>query len=337
LPLLDRQLFTILNQIAGVFRANAPAIWGDYRPDQTPVVYAHWSTGDAEAPDHAYVLNASNPVATGDAQLLPLPAELGLPPVYRITRGPGMDAAKAPNGTVGSADVAGERTSIIGFSTPASWILDPSTWLFGRVMVHESFHAYQSTWKVDGDGDQSWPEDYPRDVENAALALLEDAVLELPPGQCPSTARQALDTYLAIRAARQDALPEVGSHENFYHQMEGLARFAEDRYVRLGGHRIADRSKDLTTGPKLLQWIGRTRGYSAGAGCGELLESVVGPRWRSQAPQGKAPADIAAAILGAPTGTRRDQLIADAKKRFDYAKLRAMVEAADLPNADTRP
>lgn len=331
LPLQDRRLFTILSQITSTFRQHARQIWPDYRPDRGPMICGHFPGADAPV-DYAYVLNSRDPAQVGDAQKVDLPQALCLPPVHRITRGPGIEAAQEPGGTVGARDVAGERTLLVGFSTTVGWVLDPSTWLFGRVAVHEAFHAHQAGW-TSGDGVQYLPNDYPRDIENAALALLEDAVLTLPPRQRPSTARRALRTYLAIRAARHDRLPETRKREHMYHHLEGTARFVEERYVRLGGHGPLDRSLDLTVGKQLLVWIARSRGYRAGADCGELLESAAGPGWRLRVPHDKAPADVAAEVLGVPAGAERDQLIAKAKADFDYPRLLGMVERADLPSA----
>ncbi|MGW3958023.1 hypothetical protein ACWEKM_45855 [Streptomyces sp. NPDC004752] len=333
LPLLDRQFFTGLSQVFATFCKHARTIWGDYRPDRTQMVCPYWPGGDA-SPDYAYVLNSRQPTSTGDAQPVNLPGALGLGAVYRITRGAGMDAAKSPSGTVSSADIAGVPTLLIGFTTSQPGMLVFSEWLATRVMVHEAFHQYQSTWKpFPGPAEQPNPTDYPRDTENAALALLEDAVLNWPPDQPPLTAAKALRTYLAIRATRQDRLPEVAWRDGFYQRGEGTARFAEDRYVRLSGQQLADRSRDLTTGPALLVWLGRTRGYPVGASCGELLESVDGPRWRTRMSQGDCPADVAARVIGVPTADHRDRLVAEAKEALDYAKLLDMVRRADLPDA----
>ncbi|TWP53774.1 hypothetical protein FKR81_03190 [Lentzea tibetensis] len=331
LPLPDRQLFTILSQIHSTFSEHSGQIWNGYRPDRGPMICGHFPGADAPV-DYAYVLNSRDPAKVGDAQPVDLPRALCLPRVHRITRGPGVEAAQDPGGTVGAREVAGELTWLVGFSTAVGWVLDPSTWLFGRIAVHEAFHVHQAGWDH-GDGVQYWPNDYPRDVENAALALLEDAVLTLPPGQRPSTARTALLTYLAIRATRHDRLPETRKREHMYHLIEGTARFVEERYVRLGGHGPLDRSLDLTVGKLLLVWIARSRGYRAGADCAELLDSAAGPGWRLRAPQGKAPADVAGEVLGVPGGEERDRLVAKAKADFDYAKLLAKVERADLPHA----
>lgn len=340
LPLPDRQVLTVMSQIFATFRRHAQTIWGDYRPDRSQVVFPYWPGGDG-SPEYAYVLNARRPTLLGDAQPVNLPGALGLGAVHRITRGAGMDAAQSPNGTVGSADIAGVPTLIIGFGTSdiIRGLLDFSTWLAARVLVHEAFHGYQhhgtSTWEDYPlpAGQLPLERDYPRDAENAALALVEDAVLKLRPGQPARTAAKALRTYLAIRATRQDRLPEVVWRDGLYQQIEGTARFAEDRYVRLSGHLPLDRSTDLTTGPALLTWIGRRRGYPVGASCGELLESVAGPWWRTQMPRGTTPGDVAAMVLGVPTAAHRDRLVAEAKEAFDYAKLLDMVRRADLPNA----
>ncbi|MET1073254.1 MAG: hypothetical protein ABWY11_11465 [Umezawaea sp.] len=338
LPLLDRQVFTMTSQIFAAFRAHAHAIWGDYRLDRTQVVLPHWPGGEG-LPGYAYVLNARRPALLGDAQPVDLPAALGLGAVHRITRGPGMDAAVSPNGTVGSGDIAGVPTLFIGFGTSDVFhgLLDFRTWFAARVLVHEAFHAHGATWATyplpEGQTAQPSPADYPRDVENAALALVEDAVLKLSLDRPAPAAARTLRTYLAIRAVRQDRLPEVAWREGLYQSGEGTARFVEDRYVRLSGHRLADRSTDLTTGPLLLGWIGRRRGYPVGASCGELLESVVGPWWRTRMPLGKSPGDVAAEVLGVPTGDDRDRLVAEAKQAFDYGHLLDVVRRADLPHA----
>lgn len=340
LPLLDRQVFTVMSQIFATFRKHARTIWGDYRPDRSQMVLPYWPGGNG-LPAYAYVLNAPRPAQLGDAQLVDLPDALGLGAVHRITRGAGMDAGQSPSGTVGSADISGVPTLLIGFGTSDTFpgLLDFGIWFAARVLVHEAFHAYQDQdgWKgyplPAGQTTQPAEKEYPRDAENAALALVEDAVLNLPPGQPAPTAAKALRTYLAIRATRQDRLPEVAWRDGFYQHGEGTTRFIEDRYVRVSGQQLADRSVDLTTGRALLGWVGRRRGYPVGASCGELLESVVGPWWRAQAPQAKAPADVAAAVLGVPTADHRDRLVAEAKEAFDYAKLLDMVLRADLPNA----
>jgi hypothetical protein len=338
LPLLDRQVLTVMSQIFAAFRAHAQAIWGDYRLDRTQMVLPHWPGGDG-SPAYAYVVNARQPTSVGDAQRVDLPDALGLGAVHRITRGAGMDAALSPNGTVGTGDIAGVPTLIIGFGTSdvIQGLLDFGTWFAARVLVHEAFHAYGSTWSEyplpDGQTTQPFPADYPRDAENAALALVEDAVLKLSLDQPALTAAKKLRTYLAIRAVRQDRLPEVAWREGFYQSREGTARFVEDRYVRLSGHQLADRSVDLTTGPLLLTWLGRRRGYPVGASCGELLESVVGPWWRTRMPLAKTPGDVAATVLGVPTGDHRDRLVAEAKEAFDYATLLDVVRRADLPHA----
>ncbi|MCS7477137.1 hypothetical protein ACFFQW_44180 [Umezawaea endophytica] len=337
LPLLDRQVFTMMSQVFAAFRAHGHAIWGDYRLDRTQVVFPHWPGGEG-VPGYAYVVNARRPASLGDAQPVDLPGALRLGAVHRITRGAGMDAALSPNGTVGTADIAGVPTLIIGFGTSdvIRGLLDFGTWFAARVLVHEAFHAHGATWAEyplpDGQG-QPFPADYPRDAENAALALLEDAVLGLPLDQPAPAAAEKLRTYLAIRAVREDRLPEIAWREGPYQSREGTARFVEDRYVRLSGHRLADRSADLSTGPELLGWIGRRRGYPVGAACGELLEAVVGPRWRTWMPLGKTPGDVAAAVLGLPTGGRRDRLVAEAKETHDYPRLLDLVRRADLPHA----
>ncbi|MFG1609803.1 hypothetical protein [Actinoplanes sp. NPDC049265] len=282
------------------------------------------------------MLNARRPTLLGDARPVRLPDALGLGAVYRITQGPGLDAARSPNGIIGSADIAAKPTLLVGFTTPRSAILDPSEWLAARVLVHEAFHIHQSGWKP-YPTPQPKPMEYPRDAENAALALLEDAVLSVPPSRPLPTAVSTLRTYLAIRAARRLRLPEADRYDRFYQYFEGTARFVEDRYVRMSGHQIADRTEDLTDGFVLLDWLARRRGYSVGASCGELLDSVVGPKWRTRIPEGEAQADIAASILGVPDAAYRERLIAEAKATFDYPKLLAMVQRADLPSVEGPP
>ena len=321
----------MLSHIHATFERHARTIWGDFRPGQGQTVCAHWPSGDGP-PDYAYALNAPRPQLVGDAQSVDLPSGLGLGAVYRITRGPGMDASRTPNGIVGSADIAGEPTLLAGYTTPQSRVVDPSEWLAARVIVHEAFHIHQATWDAGTTG-QPKPIEYPRDIENAALALLEDAVLAVSPGQPPATAATTLRTFLAIRAARQDKLPEIGWRERFYQRIEGTARFVEERYVRLGGHQIDRPAEEFVTGFDLLDWLGRRRGYSVGASCGELLESAVGSSWRSCVPHAQGPADVAATALGVPDGDHRDRLIVKAKQTFDYRKLLDVVERVDLPNA----
>ncbi|GAA2840717.1 hypothetical protein [Crossiella cryophila] len=326
LPLSDRQLFTQFAHVATTFTRHAAGVWApSFRPDRMPRVIGALpeGAGPGTRPRYAYAIGHPDPAKLGTATPVDLPRELGLPAVHRITDGPALDKLRdLPFYEVDDAAVVH-----FNYGTGASF--DPGTWLLSRIDVHEAFHHFQSTFRPAVPG-QPNPLDFPRGPAAVhALALLEDRVLA-----APGPARERLRTFLAIRATRYAMVPAVVDLERQQDQWEGTARFAEDRYVELGGQTVVHEDQTPTDRRGLFFHFAGNRSYAVGTATGRLLEQLTGEGWRCLIAEGNAPADAAAKLVGTPEGADRERLIELAKQRHDYPALLARVTAADLPGLD---
>ncbi|MEL6981878.1 MAG: hypothetical protein AAFO29_05595 [Actinomycetota bacterium] len=319
---VDQQLFTVLSQVNEIFRTQAADIWdSEYRFDQIPMGFAH--TADGGEITAMYLLNSPD-AASLPGTGVPLDASLGLGEVYSL---------ESPNDLVApdnreffdfDADIGG--TSTLLFFLPEDDIfLNPSTWAFARFVVHEAFHRHQL---VDANWDQDDVDEtpYPRDVENAALAQLEDEVVNAMVSATETDqVRRHLAQLVAIRETRSDMFG-VGNRAAVQELLEGTARYVENRYAEVSGN---DGGWAAST-ESSLQWVGFGRFYSSGAGMGWALDEL-GVAFKDEAAKGTPLIDLAREAVGDLDTTI---VVEEAKAEFDFETLVSAAESADLEKAE---
>ncbi|MEA2057913.1 MAG: hypothetical protein U9O63_04280 [Actinomycetota bacterium] len=323
LDLTDQRLFTVRAEIDETFRTQAAEIWSDdYRLDQTPLAFAYRdSTGEITK---VYAFHHPDGAFLPGATKVQLDEKLGLGDVYRID--PPENIADLPDSMPFDFGVdVGGTSSMLLFLTEDDPFLSPATWDFARFVVHETFHRYQL---IDAGWNEDFPDStpYPRDAENAALALLEDRVLAATvDADDTDEIRRRLRQFLAIRQARAEAF-EFGNLEPVQEVVEGTARYVENRYAEVNGRP----GRWVTEVPEVaLDWLEFGRFYDTGAQLGRALDRL-GVDWKNHAAEGTALVEI---VLDTVEASDSGALLEDAKVEFDYAAILAKAIAADLENA----
>ncbi len=321
----DQRLVTIMAEIDDTFRNRADHIWSDdYRVDQTPIAFAY-RTRDGTIPK-MYVFHHPDGESLPGATKLPLDDSLGVGDVYRIDPPASVTDLAVSVPFDFEADIGG-TSSMLFFLLEDDPFLSTASWDFARLIVHETFHRYQL---IDARWAQTPPDrtNYPRDAENAALALLEDRVLSaMIDADETAEILLRLRQFLSIRRARTEAF-ELGNLAMVQELAEGTARYVENRYDEVNG-----RPGRWDTAPDeelSLDWLTFGRFYDTGSQMAWALDHL-GVNWKDPVAQGTA----LTAIALDRTGDRGAAgLIEDAKVEFGYDHLVESAEAADLKNPE---
>ncbi len=326
---LDAEMFERLAEGFAAFGTASDQIWNDdYRLDQMPLMLVH---SDGENDQYAYLVNHPDPISVESAQLVELPNELNLPPIYRLDTLPNADIlAKHPSFSfffpVNDIDVYMMKytsSEVDKFSSPTS-----NNWML--FVAHEGFHAYQIA---------NWNEtlstqdiaNYPLVEENITLALLENYLLVAALSAEDSAARtQALHQFVAVRNLRMEKWDAVADLDNRQETSEGTARYIEHRLgelMELGDANLSNFGREFSMfdgdkGVRELYAFGRF--YTTGAVLSHLLD-LQGIDWKPRVANGEILYDILAANFDL---SDRDALVEQAQAAHDYATLSG--QAAEL-------
>ncbi|MFI7538601.1 hypothetical protein [Streptosporangium sp. NPDC049376] len=344
LPSLDRR---ILLQVADIHRVfsrpgGAAGIWDEgFRPDRTPMVLG--PRQGTETPSYAYVIGHPDPGKLGDATRVDLPAELGLPDVYRITKGSGLGAFVSQ--PFWSTELGGVKTWVMAYGKGEYEDLTAAAkrsyataeyWVTASIMVHELFHYYQAKFRFQGPqipAASQFPADRPA---WSAMALLEHQVLRQG-ATTAEQARQILRTFLAVRRARDAmATPDVRANEQHQLLLEGTARYVEVLYVRAAGRTPPGDRIQLDTPLDLYREVAPPmpgRAYPDGKRLSELLDLLhSGHSWRAKLYTDDVGLEkLVREKVTPPAPAEGDRLISRAKQDHDYESLLRLVREADLP------
>lgn len=303
LDTVDQQLFTQLAEIATTFERDGDAIWGlGFRPDRQPTLLVR-SFGPERA--YGYALNITDPAALscGDGssvQLVLLPAELGLPPVYRFEGDLIAQLGLSKEEPAQFAcEVGTDECLAVSYDQDGS---HSGSWEFARFFVHEAFHQYQMFemgWRVPQGYDPSvpWTVD-PADSELATREMwyLEAAVTQIAGQGVSDLARSFLEVREKRHARREDLVSLEQGHE----QIEGAARYVENIYASLNG-RPFRLPVPTVNDVDYHEFASIGRYYRTGARVLELLDRTRVP-WRHRLAKGTDPVSILTEFLNAEDG-----------------------------------
>jgi hypothetical protein len=321
----DTMLFESLDETFEAFRTTSDQIWtSDYRLDETPMLLVR---SDGQHDLYAYLINHPDPANVESAQLVELPAELNLPPVYRLDTLPNPDIlAQRPNFDF-FFYINDTVVYMMKYTSESSSPSSPISEVWNLFLTHEVFHAYQLT---------NWnravsPQDtanYPLTEENIALALLENRLLvEALSADTDAARTTALHQFTAVRNLRMEMWEAVALLDNPQETIEGIARYIEHRLGELLDHgqtnfstfdrelSIFEASSENQRSVAELYAFGRF--YSTGAALSYLLD-LQGIDWKEQVAEGATLYDILEANFDL---SNRDTLVEQAKVVHDYATL----------------
>lgn len=224
---LDQALFYHIGKAArGIQRAR---IWGGtFDLSKVPLYIVHW---DGKRADRGFLIHAPTALpGTIALSQLSYPGSL----IHRYD-GALKRAEKTANGLFDmNFEMAGTSYFLMlytDFKTPTSDVQarDKEEWI--RILVHETFHLYQSTWLFpENIADSGVP--YPLTKPILTLSLLELAVLGKGV-QSSDTGRlnDLLKMYVAVRQEKIDRDPSDGeairNTDNIQEYLEGTAKYVE--------------------------------------------------------------------------------------------------------------
>ncbi len=286
---LDQQLFSQVAEMMRTFRKSASKIWGlGFRPDRKPIMLVRH--GDS-ATAYGYALNVRDRNSLGpDAQLVPLAAELGLPPVYRF----GSELARSFGVTENepaqfACPVGSQECLALAYDVDES---HASRWEFVRFLVHESFHQYQMfemNWRVPRGYDPSVP--WVPDPSDSELATREMWYLEAAVTQfAGSGAKDLARSFIEVRSKRHERREDLIALERGHEQIEGSARYVENVYAALNGRSLR-LALPTVNEADYQEFASVGRYYRTGARVMELLDRS-GILWRHRLADGSDPVSL---------------------------------------------
>lgn len=169
--------------------------------------------------------------------------------------------------------------------------MDGATWYASAVWFHEHFHLLQPYGSNLPEG---WDPSrdrylYPAaDVRFGGLQLLENTVLAHR-FTSASSARDALETFLAVRDKRRALFPGLVASYEHLETMEGVASYAEGTFLELIGREAVspDDGKVYSFPQKVPEdpgtWVPFFSGefeYSTGCAIAQALTVLVGSAWK---------------------------------------------------------
>lgn len=118
-----------------------------------------------------------------------------------------------------------------------NWNFIPSPYSQLQVILHEAFHVYQNKMAPDKGANEMIVSQYPLlDPTNNALYVLEGNILkDALFTQDPTARREKVKEFAAVRSFRQSRLDSSWfEYENLNEFSEGLAKYVEYKFLRLG-------------------------------------------------------------------------------------------------------
>ncbi len=278
----DDALIDALSEISRTFASHSAKIWSpSFQPGQLPIVFI-------STDDDGFPIVWSHNIAS----LTGVEATFEVAQGSQLLRHRGVAVARPAGGCFVGSEVYGETCVVVDLEGDVPHVDDPE---FRRFVVHELFHFFQmfvENWKTPVGYDPFEP----ADLVGSDLALSE-LELELVERAVDADEEQlvALATrFCSIRAHRHAAFnrPRLSCQERGLEQIEGTARYVENRYAEANG-----RPGRLDLPPEALNgdadWHCAGRFYRTGARIGEILDRL-GVDWRESLRSGQSPS----AILG---------------------------------------
>lgn len=320
---IDSSLFEQLSKIYQLFAESINQIWtSDYRLDLDPLLLIRVDeNGDAQ---YGYIVNHPEPESFEGAQLVDLPDDLNLPPVYRLNEIPNakrlenvpfFDFAYPANGT----DVY-----MMKYTDPDDDpFMSPTNFDWILFFAHEGFHRYQmNAWEIP-DSMQD-VKNYPLNADNIALIYLENHLLLDALSASDSELDDILQQFIAVRSLRIEQWEEVALLDNPQEAAEGTARYIETQISEVASIRSEGQPSmedyliiSLNTKEHIRDELAFGRFYSTGAALSTLMDRL-GRDWKAQIEAGKTQYDVLSEYYKL---TDAVTLVEEAKEAYDFPAL----------------
>lgn len=234
-----------------------------------------------------------------------------------------------------------------------SWNFIPSPHTTTKLIFHEAFHVYQDKMAPDKHADESDIARYPLlDPVNNALYVLEGNILRDALLLQNNQARlEKIKEFIAVRTSRQARLDkQLVSYENLVEYSEGLAKYVEYKYYKIGervepiaemyyragfnGYKGVLEKKFKSSMERMVKIVSvsddrfgnkfgtgpaRYRLYDLGA-CQALLLDEISPGWKGKIfGNGVYLTDLLRQSLALPSGELR-RYLEQAKTEYSYDK-----------------
>ena len=264
----DEALVDALGEIGRTFASQGAAIWSpSFRADQLPIIFL------ATGADGLPIVWSCNIVCR-----IGVEAVFDIGPELKLYRHRGVEVDRPAGGCFVGSEVHGENCVVVDLEGEVPSVVDHE---FRRFLVHELFHFFQmfvENWKTPVGFDPFEPA-----VLSGSDITLGELELELVERAIDVDDEQLLllaTRFCAVRAHRHAQLdrPRLSCQERCLEQIEGTARYVENRYAEFNG-----RPGRLELPPEArsgdTDWHSAGRFYRTGARIGEILDRLGGD-WR---------------------------------------------------------
>ena len=357
----DRAVFQSLADIFAQFRHRADEIWTqDYRPDRMPMLLVREEGGRDR---YGFLINHPKPTALGGVEE-DLPANLELPPIYRLSSLPDKNRIAAIPHFDFSVDLGGTGTFVLKYSAELLGLsdnfadanyefmeeaselpeFDEADFLavdrqfmaeqWALYLVHEVFHSFQwDTWNEQiGEQDTA---NYPLDERHLALIMLETAALRAAVDARSEPARaEHTRLFIAVREERMERYAEVELLDLPQEQIEGTAKYVEHHLGSLLNFQHVN--LQTFTNPDALMamperdirsYAAFDRFYGTGAALCRLLDAFAVDGWKARVARGLSPYQVLRDRL-APDDGERSALRSVARDRYRFSTIQDRAKKA---------
>ena len=338
---IDREVFQALSQVFDQFQNSADTIWTeDYRLDRMPMLLVRKERGRDR---YGFLMNHPNPMELGGARE-DIPADLRLPPMYRLNPLPKKNRIAKISHFAFSVDLGGTDTFILKYASQdfsGSGDFD-ATYMaehWRLYLVHESFHAFQFQGWNDKMGNQDTA-GYPLDEMHLALIMLETAALRAAvDSQDEETRTENTRMLIAVREERMARYIQAEYLDLPQEQIEGTARYVEHQIGSLLGFRHTNletfASTDLIAMPEsgIRSHAAFDRFYGTGAAICRLLDDFAVNDWKTRVTNGLSPYEVLRDRF-ALNDSELKRLLASAKQTYRFSDIQSRAEKAAVRVAE---
>ncbi len=233
----------------------------------------------------------------------------------------------------------------VGFPRPYGF--DGSTWYASATWFHEHFHGLQPHGYTLPEGWNPSRDRYvypAADVHFGGLQWLENVVL-VHRFTSANSARDALETFLAIRDKRRTLFPDMVATYEQTETLEGVASYAEGRFLEIIGREAIspDTGKVYSFPQKIPEdpatWLPFFFGefeYSTGCAIAQALTVLVGSAWKdsycSYANEETAPTLVGYTrqYVTTPVGEHAERLYQAAAHTYGLPRLETRIREANF-------
>ena len=357
----DRAVFQSLADLFDRFRHRADEIWtADYRLDRMPLLLVREEEGRDR---YGFLINHPRPAALGGVEE-DLPANLKLPPIYRLAPLPEKNRIAAIPHFDFSVQLGGTGTFVLKYSAELLGLSDDfadashefmdeaaefpefdeadfiavdrqfmaEQWAL--YLAHEVFHSFQlDNWNEQiGDQDTA---DYPLDEAHLALIMLETAALRAAVDARSEPARaEHTRLFIAVREERMGRYAEVQLLDLPQEQIEGTAKYMEHRLGSLLNFKYVN-LQTFTNPDALMAMPERDirshaafdRFYGTGAALCRLLDAFAVDGWKARVARGLSPYQVLRDRL-APDDGELSALRSAARDRYRFSTIQDRAKKA---------